>query len=214
MAEYYQRCFGTELGRDRRQRDPGVGCLSDEPAANRADEPEFARRACPGHPRLPSARLHRATRRGCPDQVRARGRRTGLIADLMAQEYSPTEIFKRATAATVRAIAERDDLTVGFGPEAAGLSGTRVRLPLPAARSAGRRGGAGARGGRQRRPAAALSRRRGPQPPRPRQPGARHLRGASSRPGSRRSARAGWPGSPPISPRCSTSNIAARASSA
>ena len=49
----------------------------------------------------------------------------------MAQEFSPTEIFKRATAATLRAIAERDDLTVGFGPEPAGLSGARVRLPNP-----------------------------------------------------------------------------------
>src|SRR5262245_20836941 len=49
----------------------------------------------------------------------------------MAQEYSPTEIFKRATAATLRAIAERDDVTVGFGPDAAGLSGSRVRLPNP-----------------------------------------------------------------------------------
>jgi cobaltochelatase CobT len=49
----------------------------------------------------------------------------------MAQEFSPTEIFKRATAATLRAIAERDDVTVGFGPEAAGLSGARVRLPNP-----------------------------------------------------------------------------------
>ena len=49
----------------------------------------------------------------------------------MAQEFSPTEIFKRATAATLRAIAERDDLTVGFGPEPAGLSGSRVRLPNP-----------------------------------------------------------------------------------
>ncbi len=49
----------------------------------------------------------------------------------MAQEFSPTEIFKRATAATLRAIAERDDLTIGFGPEAAGLSGSRVRLPNP-----------------------------------------------------------------------------------
>jgi cobaltochelatase CobT len=49
----------------------------------------------------------------------------------MAQEFSPAEIFKRATAATLRAIAERDDLTVGFGPEPAGLSGTRVRLPNP-----------------------------------------------------------------------------------
>src|SRR5712692_6411742 len=49
----------------------------------------------------------------------------------MAQEYSPTEIFKRATAATLRAIAERDDVTVGFGPEPAGQSGARVRLPNP-----------------------------------------------------------------------------------
>src|SRR5439155_15265315 len=49
----------------------------------------------------------------------------------MAQEYSPTEIFKRATAATLRAIAERDDVTVGLGPEAAGVSGARVRLPNP-----------------------------------------------------------------------------------
>src|SRR5215470_15160692 len=49
----------------------------------------------------------------------------------MAQEFSPTEIFKRATAATLRAIAEREDVTVGFGPEAAGVSGSRVRLPNP-----------------------------------------------------------------------------------
>src|SRR5271166_5824890 len=49
----------------------------------------------------------------------------------MAQEFSPTETFKRATSATLRAIAERDDVMVGFGPEAAGLSGSRVRLPNP-----------------------------------------------------------------------------------
>src|SRR5271155_4249913 len=65
----------------------------------------------------------------------------------MAQELSPTEVFKRATAATLRAIAERDDVTVGFGPEAAGLSGSRVRLPnpprpLPAGEAAQRRGAA------------------------------------------------------------------------
>jgi cobaltochelatase CobT len=52
----------------------------------------------------------------------------------MAQStaYSPTEIFKRATASTLRAIAERDDLQVGFGPEPPGLAGTRVKLPNPA----------------------------------------------------------------------------------
>ena len=49
----------------------------------------------------------------------------------MAQYFSPTEIFKRATAATLRAIAERDDVTVGFGPEPAGTTGARVRLPNP-----------------------------------------------------------------------------------
>src|ERR1700720_2717522 len=50
----------------------------------------------------------------------------------MAQAFSPTKIFKRATASTLRAIAERDDLTVGFGPEPPGLTGSRVKLPTPA----------------------------------------------------------------------------------
>ncbi|HXP06228.1 MAG TPA: cobaltochelatase subunit CobT [Stellaceae bacterium] len=50
----------------------------------------------------------------------------------MAQDFSPTEIFKRATATTLRAIAEDDEVNVTFGPEPAGLSGRRVRLPNPA----------------------------------------------------------------------------------
>src|SRR5215468_8312307 len=50
----------------------------------------------------------------------------------MAQDFSPTEIFKRATASTLRAIAEQDDVQVGFGPEPPGLSGKRVKLPNPA----------------------------------------------------------------------------------
>ena len=50
----------------------------------------------------------------------------------MAQEFSPTEIFKRATATTLKSIAEQDDVTVAFGPEPPGLSGKRVRLPNPA----------------------------------------------------------------------------------
>src|SRR5437764_3350483 len=50
----------------------------------------------------------------------------------MSQPVSPTEIFKRATAATLRAIAERDDVNVGFGPEPPGLAGPRVKLPNPA----------------------------------------------------------------------------------
>ena len=50
----------------------------------------------------------------------------------MAEAESPVEAFKRATAATVRAIAERDDVTVSYGAEPAGAAGTRLRLPLPA----------------------------------------------------------------------------------
>jgi cobaltochelatase CobT len=50
----------------------------------------------------------------------------------MAQEFSPTEIFKRATATTLRAIAESEEVNVTFGPEPAGLSGKRVKLPNPA----------------------------------------------------------------------------------
>src|SRR3984957_16071812 len=50
----------------------------------------------------------------------------------MAQEFSPTEIFKRATATTLRAIAESEEVNVSFGPEPAGLSGKRVKLPNPA----------------------------------------------------------------------------------
>jgi cobaltochelatase CobT len=50
----------------------------------------------------------------------------------MAEAESPVEAFKRATAATVRAIAERDDVTVSYGAEPAGAAGSRLRLPLPA----------------------------------------------------------------------------------
>jgi len=49
----------------------------------------------------------------------------------MAENETPLDIFKRATAATVRAIAERDDVTVSYGAEPAAASGTRLRLPLP-----------------------------------------------------------------------------------
>jgi cobaltochelatase CobT len=50
----------------------------------------------------------------------------------MAENETPLEIFKRATAATVRALAEREDVTVSYGAEPAAAAGTRVRLPLPA----------------------------------------------------------------------------------
>ncbi len=44
---------------------------------------------------------------------------------------SPIERFKRATAATMRAIAERDDLTANFAAKQPQHSGTEARLPLP-----------------------------------------------------------------------------------
>jgi cobaltochelatase CobT len=50
----------------------------------------------------------------------------------MKESDSPTEVFKRSTSATVRAIAERGDLTVSFGAEPASAAGTRVKLPAPA----------------------------------------------------------------------------------
>jgi len=50
----------------------------------------------------------------------------------MAEADSPIEVFKRATAAALRAIAERNDVTVTYGADPAGAVGTRVRLPLPA----------------------------------------------------------------------------------
>jgi cobaltochelatase CobT len=49
----------------------------------------------------------------------------------MADNDTPLDIFKRATAATLRAIAERPDVTVSYGAEPAAHAGPRVRLPLP-----------------------------------------------------------------------------------
>src|SRR6202163_4890189 len=115
----------------------------------------------------------------------------------MAQYFSPTEIFKRATASTLRAIAERDDLTVGFGPEPAGLSGSRDKLPnpardLPPEEAAQLRGAADSLALRLRyhddgvhaQPAPASSR-------------GLYTRGSTRR-GSSLWAGAAWPGSPPI----------------
>ena len=48
----------------------------------------------------------------------------------MAGEENPVDEFRRVTAATMRAIAERDDITVVFGSEAR-LVGTQARLPTP-----------------------------------------------------------------------------------
>ena len=49
----------------------------------------------------------------------------------MSQPESPVEPFKRAVTATMRAIAENEELEVSYGSEGAGLSGDRARLPLP-----------------------------------------------------------------------------------
>jgi len=49
----------------------------------------------------------------------------------MPHDDSPIETFKRATAATVRAISGRDDATIAFSGDSAGVAGTRVRLPQP-----------------------------------------------------------------------------------
>lgn len=50
----------------------------------------------------------------------------------MDQSESPIEKFKRVTAATLRAISEREEITAAFTPSGQGLSGTEVRLPMPA----------------------------------------------------------------------------------
>jgi len=50
----------------------------------------------------------------------------------MNDAESPIERFKRSTGATLRAMAERDDLTVNFTPSGQGLVGGEVRLPIPA----------------------------------------------------------------------------------
>lgn len=49
----------------------------------------------------------------------------------MPETPSPAEEFKRATGACVRAVAARDDVEVSYGTEQPGVTGTRVRLPVP-----------------------------------------------------------------------------------
>jgi cobaltochelatase CobT len=49
----------------------------------------------------------------------------------MTDRDSPVEEFKRATAATMRAISHRDDIEVNFGAEQSGVAGNRARLPVP-----------------------------------------------------------------------------------
>jgi cobaltochelatase CobT len=50
----------------------------------------------------------------------------------MSEAESPLEPFKRAMTATMRALAEDDELEVSFGPGAPTARGNRMRVPLPA----------------------------------------------------------------------------------
>jgi len=50
----------------------------------------------------------------------------------MTEPESPVEVFKRATAATLRAMAEQDELEVTFSNDSPSVSGKRVRIPAPA----------------------------------------------------------------------------------
>ena len=49
----------------------------------------------------------------------------------MSDRNEPLEIYKRATTATLRAIAENDELDVTFGKGAAALRGNSIHVPLP-----------------------------------------------------------------------------------
>ena len=49
----------------------------------------------------------------------------------MPDRDEPYETYKRATTATLRAIAENDELEVTFGKGAAGLRGASIHVPLP-----------------------------------------------------------------------------------
>src|SRR3546814_10260099 len=50
----------------------------------------------------------------------------------MNQPENPLDVFRRTTAATVRAIAELDDINVTFAPRGQGLVGKEVKVTLPA----------------------------------------------------------------------------------
>ena len=49
----------------------------------------------------------------------------------MADSDEPLETYKRATSATLRAIAENDELEVTYGKGAAGVRGASIHVPLP-----------------------------------------------------------------------------------
>ncbi|HZH29074.1 MAG TPA: cobaltochelatase subunit CobT [Azospirillaceae bacterium] len=49
----------------------------------------------------------------------------------MSERETPIETFKRATSGCVRAMSAKPEIQVGFTTEAPGLSGPRVRVPVP-----------------------------------------------------------------------------------
>lgn len=49
----------------------------------------------------------------------------------MSESETPVDTFKRATAATVRALAEREEIQVTFSGEPPGVLGNRARIPNP-----------------------------------------------------------------------------------
>ncbi len=49
----------------------------------------------------------------------------------MSEKDEPLETYKRATTATLRALAENDELEVTFGKGVAGLRGSSIHVPLP-----------------------------------------------------------------------------------
>jgi cobaltochelatase CobT len=50
----------------------------------------------------------------------------------MSETETPVDIFKRATAATLRAMARQDELEVSFANEPASITGKHIRIPNPA----------------------------------------------------------------------------------
>ncbi|MYA18479.1 MAG: cobaltochelatase subunit CobT, partial [Gammaproteobacteria bacterium] len=49
----------------------------------------------------------------------------------MTEHDEPLEVYKRATSATLRALAENEELDVTFGKGAAGVRGNNIHVPLP-----------------------------------------------------------------------------------
>ena len=84
---------------------------------------QMRRTGAPGRGRVLPALLRPGVER--VPGARAPGSMTGASTD------SPVGIFKRATAAALRAMAEQGDIEVQFSSEPAGVNGKRARLPHP-----------------------------------------------------------------------------------